>query len=88
MIAQERLEAIVRNLLIDGLDANAIAKRTGVPIIRVQRIVHLLNGRDPDEAARETRQKKRQADRQIFGTSLGALRQPGPNSRRTSDGRR
>ncbi len=88
MIAQERLEAIVRNLMMDGLDARTIARKTGVPVERVQRIAHQVNGRDPDQAAKATRKRRARTERALFGTTLAAPRQYGPNSKRTSDGRR
>jgi hypothetical protein len=87
VISQERLEAIVRNFMMDGLNANQISHKTGVPIERVQRTVHQLNGKDPKTAARETRSKARQADRQLFGSALSGPRQLGPNRRRGSYGK-
>ncbi len=60
MISPERLEAIVRNELGDGRTPQQIARRTGVPLARVQLVVHKLNGTDPAAANRETRKKKRQ----------------------------
>jgi hypothetical protein len=82
MMSAERLEATVRNLMMDGLDAARIARRTGVPIQRVQRVVHQLNGRDPQQAHRDTASKARQENRQLFGSVLSGPRQLGPNSRR------
>jgi hypothetical protein len=63
MMSDTRLEAVVRNLLMDGLDAGKIARRTGVPAERVQRVIHRLNDRDPAEANRVTHQKHRQERR-------------------------
>jgi hypothetical protein len=83
MMSAQRLEAEVRNLLMDGLDANKIARRLGVPIQRVQLAVHQIKGRDPAQAAAATRSKQRQSDRQLFGSTLSAPAF-GPNSRRGS----
>lgn len=83
MMSPERLEAEVRNLTADGLDAGKIARRLGVPIQRVQAAVHKLNGRDPAQAAADTRAKARQEDRQLFGrTAAAGPRHIGPNRSR------
>jgi hypothetical protein len=68
MISEARLEEIVRAALGKGRDAAQIARATGVPLVRVQRAVHRLNGRDPAQAARATQQKKRQELQRIYGT--------------------
>lgn len=72
MISQERLEAIVRNGLMDGLNAVTIAKQTGIPLARVQAMAHKINGRDPAKASKDTRKKRRQAgaDLPSFGGTL------------------
>ncbi len=82
MMSPERLEAEVRNLMLDGYDAARISRRLGVPIERVRLVVHQVNGRDPAKVAAETASKHRQADRQLFGTTLGMARQIGPNRSR------
>lgn len=87
MMSQERLEAEVRNGLLDGKNAAQISKQTGVPLARVQAIVHQVNGRDPAQARKDSLKKRRQGDRQLFGSTLSAPRQLGPNSRRGSRSR-
>ena len=82
MMSPERLEAEVRNLMLDGLDAARISKHTGVPVERVRLVVHQLSGRDPAKVAAETASKRRQADRQLFGSVLSGPRQLGPNRAR------
>ncbi len=84
MMSPERVEAEVRNLLMDGLDAGKIARRLGVPVIRVQAAVHKLNGRDPAAAARETASKRRQDERHLSGAvrPSGGPRYLGPNRAR------
>jgi len=74
MISEARLEAIVRDGLARGKNADQIARTTGVPAERVQRTMHRLNGRDPAEANRDTRHDKRKELRRVYGTDAGALR--------------
>jgi hypothetical protein len=67
MISDLRLEVIVRNLLMDGLDAGKIARKTGVPPERVQQVIHRIRGRDPAQANRETRKYHRKERRRNGG---------------------
>ena len=72
MISEERLEAVVRDLMAQGLTAGKIARRTGVPAERVQRMMHRVNGRDPAAANRDTRhdhrkERRREQERTGYG---------------------
>jgi hypothetical protein len=80
MMSEARLEAIVRDGLARGLNAGQIAHATGVPAERVQRMMHRLNDRDPDEALRDTRRDTAKRWRRDLGAPAG-LRNPRPRSR-------
>ena len=67
MIGEQRLEALTRDLMAQGLKAGQIARRTGVPPERVQRMMHRINGRDPEAANRDTRHDHRKERRQNGG---------------------
>lgn len=89
MISEERLEVIVRDGLARGLNAAQIARRTGVPQERVQRMLHRVSGRDPAAAARVTAQKRRQQMRRDYGSAEAAalrLRDPAFRSSRRRRG--
>jgi uncharacterized protein YggE len=90
MMSEARLEAIVRDGLARGQKAGQIASATGVPAERVQRMMHRLNDRDPEEANRETQRDKRKELRRIYGTASAGLRAPGtlPHPGWHSKGRR
>jgi hypothetical protein len=70
-MSETRLEAIVRDGLARGKNADQIARTTGVANERVQRVMHRLNGRDPAKASRETRKTRRQMLQQVYGTAAG-----------------
>jgi hypothetical protein len=67
MISQPRLEAIVAEWNAKGFNASQIAKKTGVPVQRVQAALHKVRGADPAAAAKRTAKGRRQKDKKLFG---------------------